>query len=322
MSQGVAQADRVGTDRRAHPDSASPPRVSLIVALATPNIRRYRDIDDFRAHMSELARSAAQVGAKVLLLPELVCVGLLWSSERAASTMVRDVQRLYEDVLTPLYPAFTQTLSGIAQEAGLTIVGATFWHKEAGRSVNSGFVFRPNGTRLRQDKLHPTRPERAIGTLGGDRLFVFDIDGVRCGMAICYDVQFPEVTRQLVDAGLEVLFVPSLTDERGVSRVKYCAHARAIENQMLVCVSPLVGDLGIPVERPVHGAGAAFVAAPIDNNFTSVDGLHAAESGCDGELLIAELDIGIVRATRAKSEIRQLADRRPDLYPTLKPELV
>ena len=116
--------------------------------------------------------------------------------------------------------------------------------------------------------------------------------------------------------------VPSLTDDRGVSRVKYCAHARAIENQILVCVSPLVGDLGIPVERPIHGAGEAFVAAPIDNNFTNISGLHAAESGRNAELLIAELDIGLVRATRAKSEIRQLTDRRADLYPALKPELV
>lgn len=312
----------MGSAEEAQAEAVTVRRASLTVALAAPDIRRYKTVADFRDHMAGLARHAARGTAQVLLLPELLCVGLLWTSERAASTTVKDVRGLYEEVLTPLYAAFTQALSEIAREASLTIVGATFWHKEVERSINSGFVFRPDGTVLRQDKLHPTRPERAIGTSGGDRLLVFDIDGVRCGMTICYDVQFPEVTRRLADAGLEVLFVPSLTDERGVSRIKYCAHARAIENQAFVCVSPLVGDLGIPVERPTRGAGEAFVAAPIDNNFRSIDGVYASAAEREGELLIAALDIALIRATRTKSEIRQLSDRRPGLYPALEPALV
>lgn len=311
----------MAADHRAQSGPATPSGERLTVAVSSPEIRRYRGIEDFRAHMRELAAVAASEKVQVLLLPELLCVGLLWSSARAASCKVPDVQSLYEDVLTPLLPQYRQVLSTLAAETGIAIVGATYWHKEGSRSVNSGFVFRPDGSVMRQDKLHPTRPEKAIGTSGGDRLYVFDVAGVRCGMAICYDVQFPEVVRLLSESGLEVLFVPSLTDERGVSRVRYCAHARAIESQAYVCVSPLVGELGIPVDRPIHGAGEPLVAAPIDNNFTSVDGVYAQTSRRKGELLVCELDIGLIRRTRIKSEIRQLADRRAELYATLQPEI-
>lgn len=302
-------------------DPANAGSKKLTVALSTPHIRRYSGIADFRAHVSELAQAAVAAGAQVLLLPELLCVGLLWSSARAGKTNVPDVQSLYEDVLTPLLPDYKRALSDIARDNGLTLVGASFWHKEGNRSLNSGFVFRPDGRVLRQDKLHPTRPERAIGTSGGDSLALFEIEGVTCASIICYDVQFPEVSRLLADQGLEVLFVPSLTDERGVNRVAYCAHARAIENQAFVCVSPLVGDLGIPNDRPIHGEGEAFVASPIDNNFKDPSGVYSQEQNRSGELIVAELDIGLLRRTRVKSEIRQLNDRRKDFYATVKPEL-
>lgn len=292
----------------------------LTIALST-HIRHYSNISTFREHVTELVKAAIAAHSQVLVLPELLCIGLLWSSARASKTNVPDVQSLYEDVLTPLLPEYTKVLSGIARDSNITLVGASFWHKEGNRSLNSGFVFRPDGRLLRQDKLHPTRPERAIGTSGGDSLVLFEIDDVKCASIICYDIQFPEVSRLLVDQGLEVLFVPSLTDERGVNRVKYCAHARAIENQAFVCVSPLVGDLGIPNDRPIHGKGEAFVAAPIDNNFEDPSGVYSLEQNRSGELIVVELDIALLRRARVKSEIRQLADRRKDFYATLKPEL-
>lgn len=291
----------------------------LKLALATLEMRPYAGLAAFKSHMEELAVTAAEAGCHLLLLPELTCAGLLWTNPDAASTTTTGIARLYDETLTPLHDSYVGALSALAVCNRIAIAGATLWHREKDRRLNSGFVLYPDGRISRQDKIHPTRPERAIRTVGGEGLCLFDIAGVTAGMAICYDLQFPEITRRLVDAGAEVILTPSLTDARGYWRVRHCAHARAIENQCFVCVSPLVGDLGLPLDRPTRGHGEAYVACPIDNRFAIADGTYARAEQNRESLLITELDFELLRQARLKAEIRPLADRRPDLYAALTP---
>ena len=291
---------------------------TLPISVATLAIRRYPDIAAFSAHIDALAGGAAEAGSKVLLLPELTSIGLLWGDARAPTTKVADVGDLYRRHLTPLLKSYCGTLLEIARRHDIALAGASFWHEENAQGLNSGFIALPDSRLIRQDKLHPTRPEQAIGTIGGAELRSFEIAGIRMGLVICYDVQFPELTRHLVADGIEVLFVPSLTTERGYWRVRHSAHARAVENQIYVCVSPIVGDLGIPVDYPVRGVGGAFVACPIDNRFNIDDGTYARAAMNSESLLHVSLDLARLRLSRAKSEIRQLADRRPDLYAGLR----
>jgi len=290
---------------------------TLQISVATFAIRRYPDLAAFGVHCNALAAEAAAAGSKLLLLPELTCVGLLWGDPSAAGTTVPDVGSLYRRYLTPLLWPYCDALLDVAQRQNIALAGASFWHEENGQGLNSGFIALPDGHLIRQDKLHPTRPEQAIGTVGGAELRSFEIDGIRLGLVICYDVQFPELTRHLVAEGIEILLVPSLTTERGYWRVRHSAHARAVENQIYVCVSPIVGDLGIPAEYPVRGVGGAFVACPIDNRFNIEDGTYARAALNEESLLHVSLDLACLRLSRAKSEIRQLADRRPDLYARL-----
>jgi predicted amidohydrolase len=273
---------------------------------------------DFQAHIAGLAHEAAAAGSALLLLPELTCLGLLWGDAHAAETTVAGVAELYRRRLTPLFGAYQSCLSGIAHRHDIVIAGASFWHEEGGRGLNTGFVAFPDGTLLRQDKIHPTRPEQAIGTSGGEAIAAFDLGGVRMGMAICYDVQFPELARHLVAEEIDVLLVPSLTTERGYWRVRHAAHARAVENQIYVCVSPIFGDLGIPSDYPVVATGGAMVACPIDNRFGIADGTYARVNTDEEGLLDVTLDLARLRLSRERSEIRQRADRRPDFYQRLK----
>lgn len=289
----------------------------LKISVATMAIRRYADLGEFAGHVDELAAAARIQGSTLLLLPELACVGLLWTDPDADKITVPEVSRAYRRILTPLLQQYQSVLTDTASRHDLVIAGASFWHEEDGRGLNSGFVVYPDGRLLRQEKLHPTRGEKAIDTSGGDGLATFEVDGVRLGMLICYDLQFPELGRHLVDQGVEVLLVPSLTDERGVWRIRHAAHARAVENQMFVCVSPIIGDLGIPVERPVHACGGAFVACPIDNRFAIEDGTLARAKENEEGLLHATLDLALLRKSRERAEITHLNDRRPDLYARL-----
>jgi predicted amidohydrolase len=291
---------------------------ALPISIATLAIRRYEDVPAFRSHVDTLAAGAIDRGSRLLLLPELTCVGLLWGDPEAAQTTVAGVADLYRRHLTPLLHPYEEALREVAQRRRITLAGASFWHEEEGRGINSAFIAFPDGTLQRQDKLHPTRPEQAIGTIGGEELRAFEIDGVRIGLLICYDIQFPELTQHLVAEGIRVLLIPSLTTERGYWRVRHSAHARAVENQIYVCVSPLIGDLGIPTDHPVQGCGGAFVACPIDNRFKIDDGTYARAGASAESLLHVTLDIARLDLSRSKSEIRQLADRRPALYAQLR----
>src|SRR5690606_3319129 len=96
-----------------------------------------------------------------------------------------------------------------------------------------------------QRKVHITPNERSYwGMTGGDRIAVFKTDVAKIGILICYDVEFPELPRLLADEGMQILFVPFLTDtQNGYNRVRYCAQARAIENECYVVTAGSVGNL-------------------------------------------------------------------------------
>ena len=291
----------------------------LKVSVAVFEIRRYAAFQDFAEHVESVVVEAKTAGSRALLLPEFLPMGLLWTSPGAAQVTNQTVSAFYRDILTPLYPAFVECLIALAKAHDIYIVGATYWHEENGEGFNSAFVFKPDGSFERQHKVHLTRGEKAIQTSGASSLNdVFEIDGVKCGVFICYDVQFPELTRSFVAAGAEVIFVPALTEERGSWREWFSAHARALENQVYVCVSPLVGDLGIPSDYPVSCMGKAFVACPIDNRMGVRDGTYAeGELNVPG-LLSVTLDLSRLRLSREKGEVRHLRDRRPELYSILK----
>ncbi|WP_349975134.1 nitrilase-related carbon-nitrogen hydrolase [Pseudomonas sp. WHRI 8519] len=291
----------------------------LKVSVAVFEIRRYAAFQDFAEHVESVVLEAKAAGSRALLLPEFLPMGLLWTSPDAARVSNQTVSAFYRDVLTPLYPAFVECLTALAKAHDIYIVGATYWHEENGEGFNSAFVFKPDGSFERQHKVHLTRGEKAIQTSGASSLNdVFEIDGVKCGVFICYDVQFPELTRSFAAAGAEVIFVPALTEERGSWREWFSAHARALENQVYVCVSPLVGDLGIPNDYPVSCMGKAFVACPIDNRMGVTDGTYAEGALNVAGLLNVELDLSRLRLSREKGEVRHLRDRRPELYSNLK----
>ena len=287
---------------------------SVRVSVAAAAMRRYSSIESFREHIEPLVAGAAAAGSDLIVLPELLCVGLLWTHRDAGSTEPNAVKALYERVLNPLFTPYRDVLSGLAHGHQVIVAGASYWHQCDGRAVNTAFWCRPDGTVSCQDKLHPTRPERAIDTVGGTEVGLFDLNGIKTGMLVCYDVQFPELSRNLVDGGAEVIIVPSLTDVRGYWRVRHCAQARAVENQVFVCVSPLIGSLGIPKDRPVEGHGRSLVACPIDNRFQIEDGVLTLGNMDVEGLVHADLDIELLRLARARSEITHLKDRRPDLY--------
>lgn len=179
---------------------------------------------------------------------------------------------------------------------------------------NVGYLCRRDGTKERYEKLHVTPDEAKVwGMQGGNKLETFDTDCGKIGILICYDSEFPELSRLLADEGMDILFIPFLTDtQNGYSRVRHCAQARAIENECYVAIAGSVGNL-----PKVHNMDIQFaqsmVFTPCDFSFPA-NGIKAEATTNTEMILIADVDIDLLRELNQFGAVRNLKDRRKDLF--------
>lgn len=179
---------------------------------------------------------------------------------------------------------------------------------------NVSFLCRRDGSWDMQYKIHPTPDEiSAFGMQGGDSIQVFDTDAGRVGILICYDVEFPELPRIMAEKGMDILFVPFLTDtQNGYNRVRICAQARAIENECYVVVAGSVGNLPKVKNMGIQYAQSA-VLSPSD--FAFPNNAVVAEATPNTEMtLLADVDLNLLKELHNQGSVRNLKDRRHDLY--------
>ncbi len=112
---------------------------------------------------------------------------------------------------------------------------------------------------------------------------------------------------------MDILFVPFLTDtQNGYSRVRYCARARAIENECYVAIAGSVGNLPKVENMDIQFAQSA-VFTPCDFSFPT-SGIKAEATPNTEMILIADVDIGLLRELHEFGAVRNLKDRRKDLF--------
>jgi len=179
---------------------------------------------------------------------------------------------------------------------------------------NVSLLFRRDGTRDEQYKLHVTPDERSYwGVRGGNDLKVLDTDIGKIGILVCYDCEFPELPRLLAEQGMRILFVPLWTDTKnGYLRVRACAQARAVENECYVAITGNVGNLP-KVENADIQYSQSAVFSPCDFAFPH-DGIVAESTPNTEMTLIADLDLNRLRRLRNEGSVQNFRDRRLDLY--------
>ncbi len=182
------------------------------------------------------------------------------------------------------------------------------------RLYNIGYLCKRDGTKEKYEKLHVTPDEVKVwGMERGNKLKVFDTDCGKIGIIICYDVEFPEVSRVLADQGMDILFVPFLTDtQNGYSRVRNCAQARAIENECYVAIAGSVGNLPKVHNMDIQYA-QSMVFTPCDFAFPA-NGIKAEATPNTEMILIADVDINLLRELNQFGSVRNLRDRRKDMF--------
>jgi predicted amidohydrolase/GNAT superfamily N-acetyltransferase len=179
---------------------------------------------------------------------------------------------------------------------------------------NVGYLCRRDGTIERFEKIHVTPDEAKVwGLKGGSGLRTFDTDCGKIGILICYDVEFPELSRLLADEGMDILFVPFLTDtQNGYSRVRHCAQARAIENECYVAIAGSVGNLPNVHNMDIQYA-QSMVFTPCDFSFPT-NGIKSEATPNTEMIVIADVDLDLINELHNHGSVKNLKDRRTDIF--------
>ena len=283
------------------------------VAVAKYPIQAPADFAAFAERQAAVLGAAAAQGARVAVLPEYLSLELAATLDAGTQAdlhaSLAAIQRYREDWLA-LYARLAASLD-------MYVVAGTFLLAHGdGRYRNRCDVFTPQGAHLWQDKLQLTGFEKGLGVIeGGDALKVFDLDGVRTGVAVCYDSEFPLPVRAQAEAGARLLLVPSCTDtEAGATRVRVGCLARALENRVFVAQSVTAGEAPWSPALDIN-TGEAAIFAPMDRGLPA-DGVVAQTTG-DQVWAIAELDLDTLDRSRADAQVANDRDWMGQLKPAL-----
>lgn len=292
-----------------NPDyEARPARAhSLRVSCVQYEMRAVDDFEHFARQVSYFAAVAASYGTDFIIFPELLTAQMM--SFLGAHTSVEAIRKLteYTEQVDALF-------AGLAKDHQTHILGGTHPIMVRGRILNVASLYTPDGDIHRQAKLHITPSERrAWGVEPGSDLKVFETTKAKIGILICYDIEFPETARYLTDQGASLIMNPFCTDDRqAYLRVRYCAQARAVENQVYVASAGTVGNLPDAESLELQYAQSA-VFSPSDFNFAR-DGILVEASPNAETIVTTDLDLDALEAAIHGGSVRQRADRRPDLF--------
>jgi predicted amidohydrolase len=282
------------------------------VAVAKYRIEAPADFDAFAARQRALLGDAARAGARLAVLPEYLSLELAATFDAAVRGDLHAslaATQAHRDAFLALY-------AGLARELGLVVQAGTFLTDVGGRYRNRAWWFAPDGRAGFQDKLQLTGFEKQAGVIeGGDALHVFDAGGLRAGIGVCYDIEFPLPVRAQAEAGARLLLVPSCTDtEAGATRVRVGCLARALENRVFVAQAVTAGDAPWSPALDVN-TGDAALYAPMDRGLPA-DGIVARTRG-DEAWAVADLDIEALDAHRAQAQVANDHDWPGQLRPSI-----
>ena len=302
--------------RNPYVDSDAPPKhrlprdvESVRIATCQLQARAVSGFDEFMKQVEYFVDVAADYEADFIVFPEMFTLMLLSAEERELSP-----QEAIE-ALSDYTPRIRQRLSELALAFNINIIGGSHPTRMADGDIhNVAYVCLRDGAIHAQEKIHPTPNEAYWWNIkGGDSIDAIPTDCGPIGVLICYDSEFPELARRLVDEGARIIFVPFCTDSRqGYMRVRYCAQARAIENQCYVVMSGNVGNLPNVANMDIQYAQSCILT-PCDFPFAR-DGIAAEASENVETLTISDVNLADLSWARAEGTVQNLADRRFDLY--------
>jgi predicted amidohydrolase/ribosomal protein S18 acetylase RimI-like enzyme len=278
------------------------------ICVVQYQMRQISSFDDLAGQVEYFVDVASDAYSDFVVFPEIFTTQLMsFLNEPVPSIAVRKMT----DYTEPYIELFTD----LAVRYNINIIGGSHFVKEEDEEIyNIAYLFRRDGSIEKQYKIHITPNERKWwGISAGDAVRVFDTDCGKIAIQICYDIEFPELARIATDMGANIIFTPFNTEDRqGYLRVRYCAQARAIENQVYTVISGTVGNLPQTENMDIQYAQSA-IFAPSDFEFAR-DGIVGETNANVEMVLIGDVDLEILRRQRQDGTVKQLKDRRHDVY--------
>ena len=270
-------------------------------------MRLYDSLEQLMQQAEFFVDAVSGYRADFALFPEFFNAPLMAENNHLSEPeAIRELAKLTGDIV--------QKFSELSISYNINIITGSMPEIRDDKLYNAGDLCKRDGWVERYEKIHVTPDEVKVwGMQGGNQIRVFDTDCGKIGVLICYDSEFPELSRLLADDGMDILFVPFLTDtQNGYSRVRYCAQARAIENECYVAIAGSVGNLPNVHNMDIQFA-QSMVFTPCDFAFPT-NGIKAEATPNTEMILISDVDIDLLRELNRFGSVRNLQDRRKDLF--------
>lgn len=290
-----------------NPKTLNLPKSVVRLGLVQWQMRPYRAIDELFDQMEYFVDAVSGYRSDFALFPEFFNAPLMAKYNSMPEGEAIRALAAYTD-------SIREKFAELAVHYNINIITGSMPLLRDNHLYNVGYLCRRDGSVEQYEKLHVTPDEvKCWGLQGGKTLRAFDTDCGKIGILICYDIEFPELSRFLADEGVNILFVPFLTDTpNAFSRVQLCARARAIENECFVAIAGSVGNLPKVHNMDIQYAQSA-VFTPCDFAFP-VNGVKAEATPNTEMLVIADADMELLHDLHHSGSVRNLKDRRKDLY--------
>ncbi|WP_112827550.1 carbon-nitrogen hydrolase family protein [Rhizobium cremeum] len=283
--------------------------MTVTLAACQYKIELIETWEEYILHLTKLVEEAAGRGAELLLLPEyagLVLAGQL--DEAVRSDLHGSIAGIQ-----PLLPDWLRLCEELARKHSVVLQpGSAPVRDPDGQYRNRAWLFGPDGLIGHQDKIVMTRFEREQWGIaaGAEGLRVFETPVGTLGILICYDNEFPMLSRKLAEMGAELVLAPSCTDTlAGAYRVRIGAQARALENQFAVLASPTAGTAPwSPALDENRGRAALYV--PSDYGMPP-SGVFAESESAEVEAtswLVTSIDLAAVAKLRTEGQVATRRD--------------
>lgn len=277
------------------------------LGLVQWQMRPYKDIEEIIEQVEFFVDALSSYKSDFALFPEFFNAPLMAKYNHLSEPdAIRKLAEYTEDL--------SEELSRLSLSYNINIITGSMPKVIDGELYNIGYLCKRDGSMELYEKIHITPDEdRVWGLKGGKSIKTFDTDAGKIGILICYDVEFPELGRILAEEGMEILFVPYLTDtQNGYSRVRHCSQSRAIENECFVAITGSVGNLP-KVQNMDIQYSQSMVFTPCDFPFP-VNGVKSEATPNTEMILISDVDLDLLRELHNYGSVRNLKDRRKDLY--------
>lgn len=277
------------------------------LGLVQWQMRRVDSLDDLIEQMEFFVDAVSSLQADFTLFPEFFNAPLMVQyNQLAESEAIRKLAEYTERI--------RDKFSEFSVSYNTNVITGSMPYVENGKLFSICYLCRRDGSWTSYRKVQISPPEvNHWGMVGGDELAAIDTDCGKVGILVSDDIEFPELARLYADQGVRLLFVPfSASSQNDYQRVRCCAQARAIENECYVAIAGSVGNLPKVSNMDIQFAQSA-VFSPSDYAFPTDSTISEATPNTE-MTLVADVDLDLLRELHTQGTVRNLLDRRRDLY--------